>query len=268
MMPSILSIPQAQQHPRIYWVFSDTWEVFKRRVIQIQRTPDQLITAVMQPIFLIILFRYVIGGAVSTGEANYADFLVPGILVTNALNVSAVILVSLANDLNSGMIDRFRSLPMVTSAILGGTVLSVAVRCLLSVIAMVLVGLLVGFRPQADFGTWLATIGLLLLFSYAFSWLFAVFALMAKSVEGAQQVSGFVWPLFFLSSAFVPVQSMPGLLQGFANNQPLTHAINAIRGLLLDQPIGNHAWITVIWCVGIILVSVPLTELLFRRRFS
>jgi len=262
------SIPQAQQRPRIYWVFSDTWELFKRSVIQIGRTPDQLIAAVMQPIFLIILFRYVIGGAVTTGEANYADFLVPGILVTNALNVSAVILVSLANDMNSGMIDRFRSLPMVTSAILGGTVLSVAVRCLLSVIAMVLVGLLIGFRPHADFGAWLAAIGLLLLFSYAFSWLFAVFALMAKSVEGAQQVSGFVWPLFFLSNAFVPVQSMPGLLQGFANNQPLTHAINAIRGLLLSHPVGNHAWITVLWCTGIVLVSVPLTAMLFRRRFS
>lgn len=262
------SIPQAQQRPRIYWVFSDTWELFKRRVIQIQRTPDQLIAAVMQPMFLIILFRYVIGGAVTTGEANYADFLVPGILVTNAINVSAVILVSLASDMNSGMIDRFRSLPMVMSAILGGTVLSVAVRCLLSVIAMVLVGLLVGFRPHADFGAWLAGIGLLLFFSYAFSWLFAVFALMAKSVEGAQQVSGFVWPLFFLSSAFVPVQSMPGLLQGFANNQPLTHAINAIRGLLLDHPIGNHAWITVAWCVGIVLVSVPLAGVLFRRKFG
>lgn len=267
-MQSSSYIPQAQQRPRIYWVFSDTWELFKRSVIQIGRTPDQLIAAVMQPIFLIILFRYVIGGAVTTGEANYADFLVPGILVTNALNVSAVILVSLANDMNSGMIDRFRSLPMVTSAILGGTVLSVAVRCLLSVIAMVLVGLLVGFRPHADFGAWLAAIGLLLLFSYAFSWLFAVFALMAKSVEGAQQVSGFVWPLFFLSSAFVPVQSMPGLLQGFANNQPLTHAINAIRGLLLSHPVGNHAWITVLWCTGIVLVSVPLTAMLFRRRFS
>ncbi len=267
-MQSSSFIPQAQQRPRIYWVFSDTWELFKRSVIQIGRTPDQLIAAVMQPIFLIILFRYVIGGAVTTGEANYADFLVPGILVTNVLNVSAVILVSLANDMNSGMVDRFRSLPMVTSAILGGTVLSVAVRCLLSVIAMVLVGLLVGFRPHADFGAWLAAIGLLLLFSYAFSWLFAVFALIAKSVEGAQQVSGFVWPLFFLSSAFVPVQSMPGLLQGFANNQPLTHAINAIRGLLLSHSVGNHVWITVLWCTGIVLVSVPLTAMLFRRRFS
>jgi ABC-2 type transport system permease protein len=267
-MQSESFIPQAQGHPRIYWVFSDTWELFKRSVIQIQRTPDQLITAVMQPVFLIILFRYVIGGAVTTGEANYSDFLVPGILVTNALNVSAVILVSLANDMTSGMIDRFRSLPIVTSAILGGTVLSVAVRCLVSVVAMVLVGLLVGFRPHADFGAWLAAIGLLLLVSYAFSWLFAVFALMAKSIEGAQQVGGFVWPLFFLSSAFVPVQSMPGWLQGFANNQPLTQAINAIRGLLLDHPVGSHAWITVAWCIGIILVSVPLAGMLFRRKFS
>jgi ABC-2 type transport system permease protein len=133
---------------------------------------------------------------------------------------------------------------------------------------MVLVGLLVGFRPQADFGAWLAAICLLLLFAYAFSWMFAVFAIAAKSIEGAQQVSGFVWPLFFLSSAFVPVQSMPRLLQGFASHQPLTQAIDAIRGLLLGQPVGNHPWITVIWCIGIIFVSVPLAGMLFRRRFS
>jgi ABC-2 type transport system permease protein len=114
----------------------------------------------------------------------------------------------------------------------------------------------------------LVAIGLILLVSYAFSWLFAVFGVMAKSVEGAQQVAGFVWPLFLLSSTFVPAQSLPGVLRGFASNQPLTHAIEAIRGLLLDQPIGNHAWITVIWCLGIILVSVPLAGMLFRRRFS
>jgi ABC-2 type transport system permease protein len=153
--------------------------------------------------------------------------------------------------MNSGIVDRFRSLPMLKSAILGSTVLSVAVRCLASVVAMLLIGWLAGFRPQPDFGAWLAAMGLILLVSYAFSWLLAVFGVMAKSVEGPQQVAGFVWPLFLLSTAFVPAQSLPGVLRGFAGNQPMT-----------------HAWITVGWCLGIILESVPLASMWFRRKFS
>jgi ABC-2 type transport system permease protein len=268
-MQSNAFIPQAQHRPRLYWVFSDTWELFRRNVIHIQQTPGQLITGlILQPVLLTVLFTTVIGGAVSTGEANYINFLLPGILVLNALRASTVTSVSIANDTAGGMIDRFRSLPMEKSAILGGTVLSVAVRCLVSVAATVLVGLLFGFGPQADFGAWLAAIGLLLLVSYAFSWLFAIFGLLAKSVEGAEQMTGLFWIFFFLSSTFVPVETMPGWLQGFANNQPLTQAIDAIRGLLLSQPVGNHAWFTVIWCIGIILVSVPLTGMFFRRRFG
>ncbi|MCI0708600.1 MAG: ABC transporter permease [Chloroflexi bacterium] len=268
-MQSVSTIPQAQQRPRVYWMLSDTWELFKRSVIQIRRTPDQVIAGViLQPIFLIITFRYVIGGAIMTGEANYVDFLMPGMLVTNVIQLAAVTLVSIPNDMTSGIVDRFRSLPMEKSAILGGTVLSVAVRCVLGVATMIGVGLLVGFRPQADVAGWLTAVGLLLLVSYAFAWLLAVFGLMAQSVEGAQQMGGFVWPLYFLSSAFVPVESMPPVLRAFANNQPLTPTINAVRALLLDQPVGNHVWITVAWCTGIILVSVPLTGILFRRRFS
>ncbi len=167
------------------------------------------------------------GGAIATGAANYVSFLLPGILVTNAITVSTVTLMSIANDMTSGMIDRFRSLPMVTSAILGGTVLSSTIRCLVGAVVMVFVGLLIGFRPQADFGAWMAAIGLLLLVSYAFSWLLAVFGLMAKSVEGAQQMAGLLWPFFFVSGAFVPV-----------------------------------------WCIGIVLVSVPLTGILFKRKFN
>ena len=267
-MESVTSLPQIQQRSRFYWAVSDTWELFARSVIHILRTPDQLITGILQPVFLIILFRYVFGGAVTTSQASYADFLVPGILVVGAIQTSGVVVVSIANDITSGIIDRFRSLPMMKSAILGGTVLSVAVRCLASVVAMLLVGWLVGFRPHADFGAWLAAMGLLLLVAYAFSWLLAIVGVMANSVEGAQQVAGFVWPLFFLSSTFVPAQSLPGVLRAFADNQPLTHAIEAIRGLLLDQPIGNHVWLTVVWCLGIILVAVLLTGILFRRRFN
>ncbi len=268
-MQATLSIPQDRRRPNLYWAFNDTWELFKRSVTQILRTPGQLITLViLQPVLLIVLFRYVFGGAVVTGEASYANFLIPGVFAMNSVLVATIASVSIANDMSSGIIDRFRSLPMTKSAILGGTILANAVRSLSALAAMVLVGVLVGFRPDAGFGGWLAAVGLLVLVSYAFSWLLAVFGLMAGSVEGAQQMGTVVWPFAFVSSAFVPAQSMPGWLRGFASNQPITQAIEATRALLLGQPVGNHAWVTAVWCVGIILVSVLLAGILFRRKFN
>jgi ABC transporter DrrB family efflux protein len=268
-MQAVPPLPQAQRRPGAYWAFSDTWELFKRSVIQIGRTPGQLITLVIvQPLLLIVLFRYVFGGAVATGEASYANFLIPGVFAMNSVLVATITAVSIANDVSSGTVDRFRSLPMMKSAILGGSVLANAVRSLAALVAMVLVGLLVGFRPDAGPGGWLATVGLLVLVSYAFSWLLAVFGLLSGSVEGAQQMGALVWPFTFVSSAFVPAESMPGWLRGFAGNQPMTQAIEAVRALLLGRPVGNHAWITVAWCAGIIGVSTVLAGVLFRRRFS
>ncbi len=143
-----------------------------------------------------------------------------------------------------------------------------AVRSLSALAAMVLIGVLVGFRPDAGIGEWLAAIGLLVFVSFAFSWLLAVFGLVAGSVEGAQQMGALIWPFTFVSSAFVPAQSMPGWLRGFAGNQPITQAIEATRALLLGQPVGNHALVTVAWCVAITMVSVLLAGILFRRKFT
>jgi ABC-2 type transport system permease protein len=263
------SIPLPQRRPGVYWAFADTWELFKRSVTQIFRTPAQLVTLViLQPVLLIVLFRYVFGGAVATGESNYANFLIPGIFAMNSVLVATVASVGVANDMSSGLVDRLRSLPMVKSAILGGAILANAARCLAALAAMVAVGFLVGFRPDADFGRWLAAIGLLVLVSYAFSWLLGALGLVAGSVEGAQQMGALVWPFTFVSSAFVPAQSMPGWLRGFANNQPVTEAIDATRTLLLGQPVGNHVVVTVIWCVGIVIVGTVLAGILFRRKFS
>jgi ABC-2 type transport system permease protein len=263
------SIPQPQRRPGVYWAFADTWELFKRSITQIFRTPAQLVTLViLQPVLLIILFRYVFGGAVATGESNYANYLIPGIFAMNSILVATVASVGVANDMSSGIIDRLRSLPMVKSAILGGTILANAARCLAALAAMVAVGYLVGFRPHAGFGRWLAAIGLLVLVSYAFSWLLGALGLVAGSVEGAQQMGALVWPFTFVSSAFVTAQSMPGWLQGFANNQPVTQAIDATRTLLLGQPVGNHVVLTVIWCAGIVIVGTVLAGFLFRRKFN
>ena len=257
------------QRPPLYWVFSDTWELFRRNAIQIGRTPAQLIfVVILQPVLLIVLFKYVFGGAVNTGDTTYSNFLIPGVFVSNSVLVSAVAAVSIASDMTNGVIDRFRSLPMVKSAILGGTILSNTIRSLAAIAAMLLIGLLVGFRPDAGLGAWLAAIGLLMLLTYSFSWLLAVLGLMAGTPEGAQQMSGLIWPLAFVSSVFVPAESMPGWLQAFASNQPITQAVEAVRALLLGQPVGNHAWLTVVWSVGITAVSVVLAGSLFRRKFG
>jgi ABC-2 type transport system permease protein len=252
-----------------YWILSDTWELFKRSVTQIRQTPGDLVSIViLQPVLLIVLFRYVFGGAVITGEDSYADFLIPGVVAANTALVGTTAAVGVATDMSSGIVDRFRSLPMSQSAILGGTVLANTVRSMAALIAMVLIGLLVGFRPQADVGGWLAVIGLLLLVSYAFSWLLALVGLVAGSVEAAWQMSALVWPLAFLSTAFVPAESMPAGLEAFAANQPISAAIDATRALLLGQPVGDHAWITVAWCLGITVAAAAAARILFRRRFS
>jgi ABC-2 type transport system permease protein len=263
------ALPQAQPRPGIFWTLSDTWEVFKRAVIHIRQTPGDLFTfVVVQPVLLIVLFRYVFGGAVETDVDSYANFLIPGVIAANAALISMTASVAVADDMTNGIVDRFRSLPMSRTAILGGTVLANTVRGLAAVTAMVLMGLLVGFRPDAGVGEWLAVIGLLLLVTYAFSWLMAALGLLVGSVEAAWQLGALLWPLTFVSSAFVPPESMPSGLEAFAANQPISEVIDAARALLLDRPVGDHAWVAVVWCIGIAVASATLATMLFKRKVS
>jgi ABC-2 type transport system permease protein len=211
------AIPRAHFRPDIVWAFSDTWELFKRTLIQIRQTPGDLFSfVIVQPVLLIVLFRYVFGGAVETNQDSYANFLIPGVIAANAALISMTAAVGVANDMTNGIVDRFRSLPMSRTAILGGTVLANTARGMAAMVAMVLIGLLVGFRPDADLGAWLAVIGLLLLVTYAFSWLLAALGLLAGSVEAAWQMGALLWPLTFVSSAYVPPESMPSGLETFA----------------------------------------------------
>jgi ABC-2 type transport system permease protein len=263
------AIPRAQQRPDLYWALSDTWELFKRVIVQIRQTPGDLVSfVILQPVMLIVLFRYVFGGAVETGGESYANLLIPGVFAANAALAGTTAAVGVASDMSSGIVDRFRSLPMSQSAILGGTVLANTLRSMAALIAMVLVGLLVGFRPNAGLADWLVVIGLLWLVSYAFSWLLAMLGLVAGSVEAAWQISALIWPLALISSAFVPVESMPGGLEEVAANQPISEAIDATRALLLGQPVGDHLWIAVLWFAGIAVVSALVARVLFRRRFT
>jgi ABC-2 type transport system permease protein len=216
-----------------------------------------------------LLFRYVFGGAIDTGGTSYVNFLVPGILIQTVAFGSTFTAVGVATDLTRGIIDRFRSLPMMSSAVLVGHTVADLVRNTISSIVMILVGLAVGFRPQASVTDWLLVLAIVLLFTLAMSWLSAIMGLLAKSVEAVQWISFvFIFPLTFASSAFVPTEGMPTVLRVFAENQPVTQVIEAIRALVTGGPIGNHGWLALTWNIGILIVAIPLATYLFRRQAS
>ncbi|MBI5405276.1 MAG: ABC transporter permease [Candidatus Kerfeldbacteria bacterium] len=259
-------IPQLKK-PAIVWLLIDSWVMVKRALLQIRQDPEQLLGLTIQPIMFVALFRYVFGGAIDTGGVSYINFLMAGIFVQTAAFGSSMSSYSVAIDLEKGIMDRFRSLPMAKSAVLTGHVVADLIRNLFATIVMVGAGLAVGFRPEANAAEWILAVGLLLFFSFALSWLFVIIALVSKSIQMVQQF-GFIliFPLTFVSSAFVPVETMPSWLRVFAENQPLTHLIEAIRALLVGTPVDNHAWLAFIWSIGILVVGFSTTTALFRRQ--
>lgn len=263
-------IPKMRVRRSSVWsAFNDSLILIRRNLTHIKNNPDQLLSMVLQPVMFMLLFRYVFGGAINTGGTTYVNFLTAGILVQGAAFGATTTALGVATDLQRGIIDRFRSLPMFSSAVLIGHVVADLVRNFVSSAIMIGVGLLVGFRPTANFTEWLTAIGILLLFTMAISWLSAILGLLSKSVEAVQWFSFIaIFPLTFASSAFVPTAGMPGPLRWFAENQPITHVIEAIRALLVGTPIGDHGWIAAVWCLSTIVVSVPLTAYLFRRYSS
>ncbi len=237
-----------------------------RSLKPIFKNPDQLMGLTIQPVMFMLLFRYVFGGSINTGGVSYVNFLVAGILIQMAAFGSLTTSLSVATDIRRGIMDRFKTLPMINSAVIIGHISSDLVRNVMSSIIMLLVALLVGFRPVADLGDWLLITGILLLFTLAMSFVAAILGLLAKSIEAVQWM-GFlvVFPLTFASAAFAPTQNMPSGLRIFAENQPITHVIEAIRALMVGTPIGSHGWLAVVWCMVIIIVAVPITSRLFRR---
>lgn len=254
----------------VAWGIRDSLVLIKRSMMHIIKNPDQLLAVAFQPIMFMLLFRYVFGGAIATGGSTYVNFLVAGILVQSSGFGSTTTAIAVANDLQKGIVDRFRSLPMMSSALLIGHTVSDLARNTISAMVMIGVGLLVGFRPTASFVEWLGIAGILLLFTFAFSWMSAIMGMVAKSPEAVQWISFiFIFPLTFASSAFVPAETMAPGLRAFAVNQPVTHVIGAMRSLMVGEPaMGDHAWLAVIWCLGILAVCIPLSTVLFRRRTS
>jgi ABC-2 type transport system permease protein/oleandomycin transport system permease protein len=254
---------------RLYWTFADALVLAKRHLMQIPRIPEELVFATIQPIMFVLLFRYVFGGAIAVSGTSYVNFLMAGIFAQTVIFGATTTGIGLANDLQKGLIDRFRSLPMSRSAVLTGRTISDLVRNIFVVIIMWTVGLLVGFRPQGNVFSWLGAGGLLVLTSFAFSWISATIGLLVSSVEAAQS-AGFIWlfPLTFASSAFVPTSSMPGWLRAFAEHQPVSLIVNGVRGLLLNTPDAGTILQAVAWCLGILIVFIPVAVWAYGRRIG
>jgi ABC-2 type transport system permease protein len=255
-----------QVHSKLYWILADSWTLTQRSLKHIFKNMDQLLGMAVQPIMFLLLFRYVFGGAIETGSTSYVNFLVAGILIQMAAFGGTMTAFSVASDLQKGIIERLKSLPTFSAGVMTGHVIADLVRNIVSSTIMILVGLLVGFRPTASPLEWLIIVGVLLLFTFAISWMSAILALIAKSVEAVQWMSFLVvFPFTFASSAFVPTEGMPKLLRIFAENQPITHVIETMRSLMVGTPMGNHAILAVIWCAGITIVAIPIAAYLFRR---
>jgi ABC-2 type transport system permease protein len=245
--------------------FGDTATLSGRSLRHIVRSLDTIITTTLMPIAFLLLFVYVFGGAINTGSRHYVNYLLPGILIITIATGVSYTAFRLFLDMQSGIFERFQSMPISRSAVLWAHVLTSVVGNLISVVVVVLVALLMGFRSGAGVLAWLAVAGILTVFTLALTWLAVIPGLTAKSADGA---SAFSYPLIFLpfiSSAFVPTATMPGPVRAFAEHQPVTSIIDAIRDLFAGQPVGTGIWIALGWCVGLLILAYSLAMLTYRR---
>jgi ABC transporter DrrB family efflux protein len=256
--------------PKLFNTINDSLIMIRRSSTHIIRNTDQLLGTFFQPIMFLVLFSAVFGGAIALAlppGVTYLSFLMAGIIVQTVAFGSTTTAIAITNDLQKGIVDRFRSLPMSNGAVLNGHVISDLFRNTISTVVMLLAGLVLGFRSSASFLDWLAIAGLLILFTLAFSWVMAIIGVLAKSVEGVQWLSFIIiFPLTFASSAFVPTANMNQYLKAFAENQPISQVIEAVRALMLGTPVGNHAWWSIFWCTLMLIVAIPIATTLFRRK--
>ncbi|WP_368297707.1 ABC transporter permease [Cytobacillus firmus] len=239
-----------------------------RLMCNILRSPDTIITVAITPIMMMLLFVYVFGGSIETGTDNYVNYLLPGILLMAIASGVAYTTLRLFNDVKSGLMARFITMPIKRSSILWAHVLTSLVSNALTVVVVILVALLMGFRSSADILDWLAVAGILGLFTLALTWIAVIPGLKAKSMEGATAYS---YPLIFLpfiSSAFVPTETMPKIVRAFAENQPVTSIVNAIRILLYEGSVGSDIWIALSWCIGIMVIAYFFATKAFKRQLG
>jgi ABC-2 type transport system permease protein len=245
---------------------SDALTLTGRSVRLSLRNVDALLTSLLLPVVLMLVFVYLFGGAIRGTGTSYVTYVVPGVILLCATFGSATTAVSVSADMTGGIVDRLRSMDIGGPALLAGHVAASVLRNLASTLLVLGVGLAIGFRPHATALGWLAAGGTLLAFVVAMSWLAAAIGLLARSPEGANGATFLLMFLPYASSAFVPVATMPDWLQGFARHQPVTPVIETLRGLLLDTPVGSRPWVALAWCAGLLVVSVVLAGVLFARR--
>jgi ABC-2 type transport system permease protein len=248
--------------------FSDTRVMLWRSLRHVTRSMDTIITVTIMPIAFMLLFVYVFGGAIHAGTDNYVNYLLPGILLIAIASGISYTAYRLFIDLQSGIFERFHSMPIARSSVLWGHVLTSLVSNAISVVVIVLVSLVMGFRSSAGVPAWLAVAGILVLFTLALTWIAVIAGLSAKSTDGA---GAFSYPIIFLpfvSSAFVPTASMPGPVRVFAENQPVTSIVNTIRALFERQPVGSEIWIALAWCAGILVIASSVAMVAYRRKIA
>ena len=246
----------------------DTAVLLGRSLRHIARSPDTIITTAVMPIAFMLLFVYVLGGAIKHGTGTYVTYLLPGILLITVASGISYTAFRLFTDMQGGIVERFQSMPIARSSVLWSHVLTSLVANLVSLAVVVLVALLMGFRSAAGAAAWLAVAGILMLFTLALTWMAVIPGLTAKSVDGA---SAFAYPLIFLpfiSSAFVPTGTMPGPVRAFADNQPVTSIVNTIRDLFTRQPVGTSIWVALAWCLGVLIVAYALAVFTYQRKIA
>ncbi|PWU69727.1 ABC transporter permease [Gracilibacillus dipsosauri] len=247
---------------------SRTWVLLRRLMRNIMRSPDTIITVAITPIIMMVLFVYVFGGAIETGTDNYVNYLLPGILLITIASGIAYTSLRLFTDVKSGLMARFITMPIKRSSVLWAHVWTSLVTNVLTVGIVILIALLIGFRSNADILDWLAVVGILSLFTLALTWLAVIPGLTARSMEGATAYS---YPLIFLpfiSSAFVPTETMPKIVRAFAEDQPVTSIVNSIRALLYEGQVNNSIWTALAWCIGVMIIAYIISNKLFKRELG
>ena len=257
------------RHHSVAWVASDYWEMTKRSLRHIRHDPEQLGNVTVTPVLLVVLMKFLFGGALTTGtNGSYINFAMPGIFVAAAAFAAVTTTVSVAADMHEGVIDRFRTLPIAKSSVITGHVIADLARCFIGLAVTIGAGYAVGFRPVAGPGGWALALAVILLVTFALSWLAALLGLAGRSVEGAQQLGAIVVIPVFFSSALVPAATMPSWLRVFTGNQPVTQAIDTLRAQLAGQPPADHLWLTITEFAGIIVIAFVFATVLFRRAAS
>lgn len=253
---------------RIWNYFSDTMVMSGRMLRHNFRSMDTIITVIAMPLMIMLMFVYVFGGSINTGSIKYINYVVPGIILMCITSGVAYSAFRLNNDVTKGIFERFRSMPVAKSSILGGHVLTSVVFNAFSTVLILLFSLLFGFRSEAGITGWLLATGVLLLFTLAMTWIAVMFGLFANSAEGAGVFSYLLLGLLFISSGFAPTASMPRMVRIFAENQPMTPIINTVRSLLMNESAGKNALTAVLWCTGILIVTYFASMRIYSHKVS